>query len=34
MQGGQNWILPKEMNANRFFETLNGKKSGKAVMWG
>jgi hypothetical protein len=19
MQGGKNWILPKEMNANRFF---------------
>ncbi len=34
MQGGQNWILPKEMNANRFFETLNGKKSEAADMNG
>ncbi len=33
MQGGKNWILPKEINANRFFsETLIGWKSGKTAM--
>ncbi len=27
MQGGKNWILPKEINANRFFWTLISWKS-------
>jgi hypothetical protein len=33
MQGGKNWILPKEINANRFFETLIGGKSLYGTEW-
>jgi hypothetical protein len=29
MQGGKNWILPKEINANRFFWDAQCWKSGK-----
>ncbi len=32
MQGGKNWILPKEINANSSSETLIGWKSGKNTM--
>ncbi len=31
MQGGKNWILPKEINANRSSKTLIGWKSGKTT---
>jgi hypothetical protein len=31
IQGGKNWILPKEMNANRFFWSLIGWKSGQTT---
>jgi hypothetical protein len=31
MQGGKNWILPKETNENRFLHTLIGWKSGKTT---
>jgi hypothetical protein len=38
MQGGKNWILPKEMNANRYSSgTLIGWKSGQTTyvpLWG
>jgi hypothetical protein len=33
MQGGKNWILPKERNANRFFGTLIGWKSGQTTYF-
>jgi hypothetical protein len=29
MQGGKNWILPKELNTNHSSETLKGWKFGK-----
>jgi hypothetical protein len=32
MQGGKNWIFPKEINANSSSETLIGWKSGKNTM--
>jgi hypothetical protein len=31
MQGGKNWILPKEINATLSSETLVGWKSGKTT---
>ncbi len=32
MEGGKNWILPKEINANRFFlDSLIGQKSGQTT---
>jgi hypothetical protein len=31
MQGGKNWILPKEINANGSSETLIGWRSGKTT---
>jgi len=31
IQGGKNWILPKEINANRFFWELIGWKSGQTT---
>jgi hypothetical protein len=31
MQGSKNWILPKEINANRSSKTLIGWKSGKTT---
>jgi hypothetical protein len=31
MQGGKNWILPKELKANRFFRVLIGWKSRKTT---
>ncbi len=33
MQGGKNWILPKEMNTNRFSGTLIGWKSGQTTFF-
>jgi hypothetical protein len=32
MQGGKNWFLPKEMNANRSFGNLIGWKSGQTTF--
>ncbi len=32
MQGGNNWILPKQLNTNRSCETLIGWKSRKPLM--
>ncbi len=32
MQGDKNWILPKEINANRSSETLIGWKSEKPLL--
>jgi hypothetical protein len=31
MQGGKNWILPKELNTNHSSETLIGWKFGKTT---
>ncbi len=33
MQGGKNWILPKEINANRISGTLIGWKSGQTTYF-
>jgi hypothetical protein len=32
MQGGKNWILPKELNTNHSSETLIGLKFGKTYV--